>query len=455
MRKITAADLFCGAGGASTATAQACRRLGIGLELLAVNHWPVAIKTHEANHPAARHLCASIEHVDPRMAVPGGRLDLLLAAPECTNHSRARGGRPIHDQSRATAWCILKWAQELYIPRILIENVEEFREWGPLGSNGRPLASKKGATYRGFISALESLGYRVEDRILNAADFGDATTRRRLFIQAVRGRGRIEWPRPTHSRTGQSTLLGATDPWRPARDVIDWTLPSRSIFGRRKPLSSKTFDRVLAGLERFGGKSLEPYLVILRNNGRARGLEEPLPTITAGGGHIGLVQPFVLGQQSGGAPRGVGQPLPTIATAGAQALVEAFLVPLYGEREGQAPRVHSIDEPVPTIPASAVKVALVEPFTISYYSNGCVTPITDPLPTVTTRDRFALVQPVFDGMALDINLRMLQPHELASAMGFPADYRFSGTAGDRVRQIGNAWPVGLGQALVETMLEAA
>lgn len=456
MRKITAADLFCGAGGASTAARLACQRLGLGLELVAINHWPIAIATHSANHPGARHLCASIEHVRPRDVVPSGRLNLLLAAPECTQHSRARGGRPINDQQRISATKIIDWVTDLYVDRVLIENVEEFREWGPLAADGRPMPSKRGEAYRGFLSMLERVGYRVEDRVLNAADYGDATTRRRLFIQAVRGRGRIDWPVPSHSRTGQATLHGSTEQWRPAREVIDWSLPSQSIFGRKKPLSENTVARIVEGLKRFGGKRLEPFVMHLTHGGRLHDLGSPLPTITsANRGELALVQPFVLGQQSGGAPRGVSAPLPTIATAGAQALVEAFLVPMYGERDGQTPRVHSLNEPVPTIPASAVKVALVEPFLLHYYSTGGVTSVNEPVPTVTTRDRFALVQPVIDGIALEILLRMLQPHELAAAMSFPSDYRFAGTAGDRVRQIGNAWPVRTGQALVETMLEAA
>lgn len=414
MKEVMAADLFCGAGGASTALQQACDRIGRRLNLLAINHWPIAVETHSRNHPDARHMCASIEHVDPRVAVPGGRLHLLMAAPECTNHSRARGGRPIHDQSRSTAWSIPKWAQELFIDHILIENVEEFTTWGPLDMKGRPIEAKKGDTFRAFVGVLESMGYRVEWRVLNAADYGDHTTRRRLFIQARRVRGRIQWPTPTHSREGQHTLTGTTDRWRPARDVVDQALPSRSVFGRKKPLSPKTMDRVWDGMEKFSAPALRPFLVILRNNCSAQSLDAPLPTITASGQHLGLVQPFVLQQQSGGAPRGLDLPLPAIATAGAQALVQPFLT--------------------------------------SYYGNGGSTSIGDPVPTVTTRDRFALVQPHLEGRALDIHLRMLQPHELAAAMGFPADYSFAGNAGDRVRQIGNAWAVGMGEALAGAIL---
>lgn len=456
MRTITAADLFCGAGGASTALRRACSALGLGVDLLAINHWPTAIETHSSNHSDARHMCASIEQVDPRVVIPGGRLNLLLAAPECTNHSRARGGRPIHDQSRTTAWSIPKWAQEVYIDQILIENVEEFLLWGPLGVNGRPMKRLEGATFDAFVVALRSLDYRVEWRVLNAADYGDATTRRRLFIQARRSRGPIRWPLPTHARGGQASLFGARERWRPAREVIDWSIRGESIFNRRRPLKPKTLDRIFEGLRRFGGERLAPFVMHLTHGGRAHSLEKPLPTVTAAHrGELALVQPFVLQQQSGGAPRGVDQPLPAIATAGAQALVQPFLVPLYNERAGQRPRTHSIDEPLPTVMATAAKFCLAQPFLTSYYSTGGVTPVTDPVPTITTRDRFALVQPVVGDQALDVHFRMLRPHELAAAMSFPEDYRFAGSGADQVRQIGNAWPVRLGQALIETMLGGA
>lgn len=218
---IRAADLFCGAGGASTGLLRACRALEVDVELLAVNHWPVAVQTHRLNHPHVKHLCEAVERIDPRDAVPGGRLHLLLAGPECTHFSTARGGRPVNPQSRASAWHIIKWAQELYIDTILIENVPEFRTWGPVGVNGKPLKAKKGETYRAFFEVLRSLGYRVEDRILNAADYGDPTTRQRLFIIARRGRHQVRWPAPTHSKSGVASLFGTTKPWKPARDIID------------------------------------------------------------------------------------------------------------------------------------------------------------------------------------------------------------------------------------------
>lgn len=140
---IHAADLFCGAGGTSTGLRMAAEALGLNLKLTAVNHWETAIETHAANHPWAEHLCTSLEGLKPSAAVPGGKLDLLVASPECTHHSIARGGRPRCDQSRASAWHVLHWCQELYIRNLLIENVPEFASWGPLSESGKPIKSMR------------------------------------------------------------------------------------------------------------------------------------------------------------------------------------------------------------------------------------------------------------------------------------------------------------------------
>lgn len=425
MKKILAADLFCGAGGASTGFIRACELLGIDYELLAINHWQTAVDTHSANYPHVKHLCESVERVDPVVAVPGGRLHLLLAGPECTHFSTARGGRPVNPQSRASAWHILKWAQELYIDTILIENVPEFRTWGPVGTNGKPLQSKKGETYRAFLVALKSLGYKVEDRILNSADYGDPTTRRRLFIMARRGRHQIAWPTPTHSKTGSPTLFGKTKRWRAAREVIDWTVRGKSIFNRKKPLKPATIARILAGLEKFGGDQLKPFLVILRKNQSAMSIDGPIPTLTTSGANVGIAQPFlmpvthgtdrsarprsvddplptvtganrgelgvvesfVLPQHGGGALRPTAQPLPTIATDGAIAVVEPFIVP---PLRFDPTRVESVNEPLPTITATGGRLfGLAQPFLVPYYTerpeekHARSRSVEEPLPTIT------------------------------------------------------------------------
>lgn len=266
-RIIRAVDLFAGAGGASTGLIRACEKRGFKLDLLAVNHWPTAVESHTRNHPGVRHLCQAVENVEPLEVVPGGRLNILLAGPECTHFSTARGGRPVNPQSRATAWSILKWAQELYIDTIWIENVPEFRSWSPIGANGRPLKSKKGETYRAFLNALASLGYRVEEKILNSADYGAATTRKRLFILGHRGNSQVFYPAPTHAKAEASATLLDTNraKWTTARErVIDWSLKGKSIFNRKKALRPATMLRIIAGLEKFGGPELRPFLVSLR-----------------------------------------------------------------------------------------------------------------------------------------------------------------------------------------------
>lgn len=406
---LRAIDLFAGAGGTSTGLALAARDLGLPISLAAVNHWDTAVATHAANHPWAEHHCAAIDSLDPHK-VAHGRVDLLVASPECTHHSNARGGKPINDQSRASAWCVVRWAEALRPRVVLVENVREFRTWGPLTTRGRPMQARAGETYEAWLGALRSLGYRVATRILNAADFGDATTRRRLFVLAWRGRGLAPWPAETHAEVGEVDLFGSRMRWRAAREVIDWSIAGQSIFLRRKPLAEATLTRIIAGLVRFGGPAAEPFLAVLRRNGSSRSLDDPLPTITAGGEHFGLVEPFLLQQQSGGVARRVTEPVPTLATKGA--------------------------------------VSLVEPFLVRYQGTGGAESIGLPVSTITTRDRLGLVEP----KALDVRFRMLQPHELAAAMSFPDGYRFAGTRTDAIKQIGNAVPVSTARALCSAIL---
>lgn len=410
MKVIQAADLFCGAGGTTTGLARTCERLGFKLRMLAVNHWDRAIETHAANHPWADHLCNGLNSVKPEKAVPGGKLDLLLASPECTHHSRARGGKPRNDQSRASAWHVLYWCQELYIRHVIIENVPDFLDWGPLGADGKPLKSKRGETFRAFITAFRSLGYRVEWRVLTCADYGDATTRRRLFIQARRGNVRIAWPEPSHTERPNGRLFDENLlPWKPACDVIDWNVPSQLLSERKKPLSKNTLDRIRKGIRRFWGKHAEPFLVSIGQTGgadRIRRLSEPLPTITTKAEHC-LIEPLTLPQQSCGQVRTIKSPLSTISAAGA--------------------------------------IGLIEPFAITYYSNGKPKSILRPLETITANDRFALV--TADPVRFEIGFRMFQPHELAAAHSFPSNYVFKGNKSEIVKQIGNSVPVGTASAL--------
>lgn len=370
MSTIRIADLFCGAGGTSTGAVQAARNLGHAVELTAVNHWERAVATHEANHPEVRHLCASVDSLNPRHLYPDGRLDILWASPECTHHSRARGGKPMNDQSRATAWCVTRWADALHPSCIMVENVPEFAEWGPLGDDGKPVTGQKGRTFYAWVETLRALGYTVDWRELCAADYGDPTTRTRLFVQAVRGDRRIVWPEPTH--VPELDMFGKPV-WRSAASaVIDWSIPTPLIADRRRPLAPKTMARIKEGLRRYGGG---PFVVAMEHGGRTVDAAAPLPTVTC-------------------------------AKGGAFALV------------------------------------------VEYYGNGQARPVTQPLPTVTCNDRFALVE-VNESR---IGFRMLQPHELAAAQGFPKGYQFTGNKAEQVRQIGNAVPCGFSRALIAAHL---
>lgn len=291
---IKAADLFCGAGGTSSGLYHACELLGLGIDLLAVNHWRIAIETHRANHPGARHVCATLENVDPRKEIKSGCLDILVASPECTHHSIARGGRPVNDQLRASAWNVLRWVELLKIDNILIENVREFRDWGPTTATGKPIKSRKGETYQAFLNALRSLNYTVEDNVLNAADYGDPTSRNRLFVIARRGNKKITWPSPSHTDNETPALFDVMKPYRTAREVIDWNLPGESIFNRKKPLAPATLARIASGLRKYSGKNAEPFLVMLYGSNDARSIGRPMPTITANGGHVELCQRIAL-----------------------------------------------------------------------------------------------------------------------------------------------------------------
>jgi DNA (cytosine-5)-methyltransferase 1 len=429
MSKYLAADLFCGAGGTSTGMVRAAEKRGISLGLVAVNHWKTAVETHKRNHPWARHLCADLASVEanPAKLVPGGRLNLLVASPECTHHSVARGGKPCSDQSRASAWHVMHWLELLNVQDLLLENVKEFADWGPILKRGtmikgkwhkagRPDPRQKKATFLAFVNGVHSLGYRVEWRVLNAADYGSATTRRRLFMRASKRKSAIAWPEASHAAQSDATHAR----WKSAREVIDWSLKGDSIFTRRTPLRPKTLARIEAGLRKFGGEAFIPFVIPMEHSGRAalRSVDETLPTITtAKGGAFGLCEPFIVQYQGG--------------------------------EDAKALRVHSVDNPLPTQPTEN-RFGLCEPFLTKYYGTGGARPVTEPMDTVTAKDRFALVEP----RGVDILFRMLQPHELAAAMGFDG-YEFTGTKTEQVRQIGNAVAVDPAEALCGSIMDAA
>lgn len=626
---IRAIDLFAGAGGLSTGLAYACEDLGlepgVDVELHAINHWEPAIQTHEANHPWAEHYHARIEELYPPNVAEPGTVTLLTGGPECTHFSNARGGKPVSDQKRASAWHVLDWIEKLRPEHVLLENVKEFRSWGPIDGDGKP--SKDGSIFDRWVGVLESLGYSVvydegaEDYgvVLNAADYGDPQSRERLFILA--SRSKLPTPPPqTHSDDDDDL-----PDHRPAASVIDWRDLGSSLWTRDlenpryQPLATNTMKRIAEGIRRHCADRLAPFADAIERIGpdelrqlrecvvpaeyapyvaaavdgpflvRADGWsnrhsttflrgqhttsrprdvgDRPLPTVTRGsrgislattdamvlgqhsnsvardvagrptptvaaGGKLQLAAPqaFCIRQQSGGVPVPTTDPLSTVAVGGAIGLatcdarslvmpknhryrglhsnalypaaerpfntvttdpraklvtpflhqlthggrvygvdrpmrtvtganrgeiasVNPYLCPLYPERVNQRPRTRDIDRPLMAVPASKSPAAVATPFLIEYYGNGVSSSVYEPIPTVPTRDRFALCVPEAWPWGLDVRYRMLQPDELKQAQGFPPDYEITGsTKKDRTAQIGNAVPVNLARALVRHLL---
>lgn len=360
-KKKLCADLWCGAGGLSTGMARAMRELELPFSLASVNHWPTAIETHCRNHPehAARTYCADLEVVRPISVVPEGYLDLLAAAPTCTFHSRARGGKPVNDQQRMDPWHVVRWCTELRVKRLLVENVPEIMDWGPCSLvTGRPIPSRKGEYFRAWIDALKAIGFRIDFRVLCAADYGDPTTRQRFFLIGRTDRGPLRWPSPGYSKAGTDDLLDVRARWRGAVEIIDWTLPGKSIFTRKTPLKPNTIRRILAGAKRYHWPVAYQDALQALLDGR-----EPVLNLSradwqgTGDGHR---QALVMACGSGGIARDITQPLPTITAGG-----DADFRPHF-----------------------------IESLLTSYYGFGTTGTVDDPLPTVTTKDRFGLAEPV-------------------------------------------------------------
>ena len=427
-RKFLVADLFCGAGGTSTGATQAITELGGEIELVAVNHWATAVKTHSKNHPQARHFVQDLDGADPETLVPEGWLDLLMASPECRFFSRARGGKPVKEQGRMSPWIIHRWLTSLDVRCLLVENVPEFVGWGPV-IDGRLDKSRKGLYFQAWVRSMWDLGYTVEWRVLNAADYGDATSRVRFFLQARKDDKPNQWPQPSHSKTGGNDLLGELPRWRGAREIIDWSNLGRSLLDdpkyQKRPLSVNTRRRIARGLHRFSGP-LAPYYIRLldlddesveaigkepvstgdtlgfhgsnRQNTAPRGMDEPVPTVTtwgAGGAYMvqPLAEPLVGANRNNNVPRALDYPIPTITAGGGGGcyIVQPSAQPfVLGQQSGSTPRATS--EPIPTI-AAAGAISMVRPMIVEYYGKGGARPVTEPLSTATTKARHALAQP--------------------------------------------------------------
>lgn len=453
-------DNFAGGGGASTGI-----ELATGLSVdIAINHDPAAIAMHQVNHPDTEHYCESVWEVDPREAAKGRPIGLAWFSPDCKHFSKAKGGKPVEKSIRGLAWVAVRWAATVSPRVIILENVEEFQTWGPLGKDGRPDPDKKGYTFRSFVRALNRHGYKVEWKELKACDYGAPTIRKRLFLIARRDGRPIIWPEPTHGDPKSAAVKsGKLKPWRTASEIMDWSLETPSIFNRKKPLSKNTMRRIALGIQRFVLNNPDPFIIKVNHSGdffRGQKLDKPLQTVTAKNGW-GVVDP-VLTQRGYGDPEGqrmldLKKTLGTITAGGSKfAIATSHLIKLRGTcRDGQ-----TVMNPMPTITAGGLHVGEVRAFLTKYYGSDTGQALSDPLHTVTTKDRFGLVTIKGENYQIaDIGMRMLQPHELFAAQGFPANYvidrDINGIKYSKAKQVarcGNAVPPPFAEQLVRANL---
>ena len=465
-------DNFAGGGGASTGMEMAT---GCSVDI-AINHDPEAIKMHKMNHPDTKHYCESVWDVDPIEACNGHPVAIAWFSPDCKHFSKAKGGKPKDKNIRGLAWVALRWAGKVRPRVIMLENVEEFKTWGPLNRRHRPIKSKQGQTFNKFISQLEGLGYEVQHRELIAADYGAPTMRKRFFLIARCDEKPIIWPKPTHApMDSEEVKQGLLKPYVGAYTQLDFSLPCPSIFdtaeeikekyGIRavRPLAPKTMERIARGLKKFVIDNAEPFIVQVNHSGAksdyCKSTNEPLHTITTGGQQC-LISPTLIQYHSETSEKEVrGQalenPIMTVDGSNRYGLVMSFLSKFYKTGTGQ-----DVREPLHTVTTSAGHFGEVRAFLIKYYGDATGQDINNPLDTVTTKDRFGLVtvQGV-DYQIVDIGLRMLEPRELYGCQGFPDDYiidrdidgkPYSRT--EQVRRCGNAVCPPIPAALVRANL---
>lgn len=393
--KLLYIDLFCGAGGTSTGVENAryegrqCAKV-IGC----VNHDANAIASHAANHPDAMHftedirtleLSPLIAHIAKMRKLYPDAFVVLWASLECTNFSKAKGGQPRDADSRTLAEHLFRYIEAINPNYIQIENVEEFMSWGDLDENGKPISKDAGRLYQQWVANVCGYGYRFVHRILNSADYGAYTSRRRFFGIFAKGSLPIVFPEPTHSKEGAAGLFGRLHRWKPVREVLDFSDEGESIFGRKKPLVDATLERIYAGLIKFVAGGKEAFMVKWNSMSRAGkyhapGIDEPCPTV-ATQSRLGVAQVSFLSKYYGGSPEGksvsVEEPAGAITTRDHHSFITAY----YGNGHN-----HSIDEPAPTL-TTKDRLAFVD----MQYGNGTPCDIETPAPTVTTNPKHQLV----------------------------------------------------------------
>lgn len=401
-------DNFAGGGGASTGI-----ELATGYSVdIAINHDPEAIKMHKANHPNTKHYCENVWAVDPAKACTGHPVALAWFSPDCKHFSKAKGGKPKDKNIRGLAWVACRWAG-LVRPRvIMLENVEEFKTWGPLGRRHHPIKSKQGETFRKFVQQLTDLGYEVEFRELVAADYGAPTMRKRFFMIARCDGKPIVWPEPTHAPADSDEVkAGLLKPYVGAYTQLDFSLPCPSIFdtseeikkkyGIRavRPLAPKTMERIARGLKKFVLDNPEPFIIQCNHGGERRpnDIRKPMPTITGKHGY-GIVEPYMvqIGQTGFTKDRSkdVREPLTTIVSKNEHCLIEPKLAPYMGTNTTNHPG-GSCEDPLHTI-TTGNQQCLISPALIQYHSETAQgevrgQTIEDPIMTVDGSNRYGLV----------------------------------------------------------------
>lgn len=389
MKQLLYIDLFCGAGGTSTGVNTARLHGEQCAEVIAcVNHDANAIASHAANHPGALHftedirsleLSPLVRHIEHCKAKNPDALVVLWASLECTNFSKAKGGQPRDADSRTLAEHLFRYIEAINPDYIQIENVEEFMSWGDVDEKGKPVSRDRGTSYLRWISNVRSYGYDYEWRILNAADYGAYTSRKRFFgIFAKKGLP-ISWPEKTHSKTGVGGLFEPLKKWRPVREILDFEDEGNSIFGRKKPLAEATLERIYAGLIKF----------------------------VAGGNENFLVKYNSMNQKGKYVPPSLDDPCPTVATQGRLALGSVVFLSKQFSGDPDSKNI-SVEEP-----AGTITTVDHHAFISVHYGNGFNTSCDSPAATLTTKDRMALVQTTF----LDMQYGNGTPSSIDSAAG--------------------------------------
>lgn len=400
-------DNFAGGGGASTGI-----ELATGYSVdIAINHDPEAIRMHKVNHPNTEHYCENVWAVDPVKACNGHPVGLAWFSPDCKHFSKAKGGKPKDKNIRGLAWVACRWAG-LVRPRvIMLENVEEFKTWGPLNRGHHPIKSKQGKTFERFVQQLTDLGYEVDFRELVAADYGAPTMRKRFFMIARCDGEPIVWPEPTHGPADSEKVEeGLLKPYVGAYTQLDFSLPCPSIFdtseeikekyGIRavRPLAQKTMDRIARGIKKFVLENPEPFIIQCNHGGERRpnDIREPMPTITGKHGY-GVVEPYLVQCKYNNEAQDVRKPIGTLTTVGSHLLVEPKLAPIIdkaygGNYQGAGSKV---DEPIDTI-TTVDHNRLIVPTLIQYHSEttqGEVRgqTIKEPVMTIDGSNRYGLV----------------------------------------------------------------